>query len=418
MTARISPAQARRIALAAQGLAKERPTGLVTARQVGRTFDRIRLLQIDSVNVLVRSHYLPFFSRLGGYDVDILHRLAGKAPRRMIEYWAHEASYIKPEDFADLRQWQRRHWVGAAGMDPDVVQDLTARILAALASSRGLTARAVADRIGHEETRSTTDWGWNWNAVKRVLEALFEEGLVSAAARTPQFERLYTLTEKVLPAPYEATHRPHPEEAMLRLIEAAARAHGIGTVKCFADYYRVPARAAAGAVQALEADGTLERVQVDGWKADVYLHGDAARPRRVAGRALLSPFDSMVFERQRVEQLFGFRYRIEIYTPAEKRTYGYYVLPFLLGDRLCARVDLKADRSTGRLVVRSAHSEADAPAETAAELAAELAAMAGWLKLDTVAVEDSGDLAAGLGREVARRARGNQNSARHVSHVD
>ncbi|MGW6174620.1 winged helix-turn-helix domain-containing protein [Arthrobacter sp. NPDC055138] len=406
MTARISLVQARRIALAAQGLAKERPTGLVTARQVGRTFDRLRLLQIDSVNVLVRSHYLPFFSRLGGYDVDILHRLAGKAPRRMIEYWAHEASYIKPEDFADLRQWQRRRWVGAAGMDPDVVRDLSARILDALATSRGLTARAVADRIGHEETRAKTDWGWNWNAVKRVLEALFEQGLVSAAARTPQFERLYTLTDRVLPAPHDAGHRPHPEEAMLRLTEAAARAHGIGTVKCFADYFRVPARAAAGAVRALEAAGTLERVEVDGWKGEVYLHAGAARPRRATGRALLSPFDSLVFERQRVERLFDFRYRIEIYTPAAKRTYGYYVLPFLLGDRLCARVDLKADRPAGRLVVRSAHSEVDAPPGTAAELAAELAAMAGWLALDRVAVEDRGDLAAGLAREVAKRAQG------------
>jgi uncharacterized protein YcaQ len=406
MTARISLAQARRIALAAQGLAKERPTGLVTARQVGRTFDRIRLLQIDSVNVLVRSHYLPFFSRLGGYDVDILHRLAGKAPRRMIEYWAHEASYIKPEDFADLRQWQRRRWVGASGMDPVLVQDLTARILDALASSRGLTAREVADRIGHEETRTQTDWGWNWNAVKRVLEALFEQGLVSAAARTPQFERLYTLTDRVLPAPHDAGLRPHPEEAMLRLMEAAARAHGIGTVKCFADYFRVPGRAAAGAVRALEADGRLERVEVDGWKGEVYLHAAAARPRRATGRALLSPFDSLVFERQRVERLFDFRYRIEIYTPAAKRTYGYYVLPFLLGDRLCARVDLKADRPTGRMVVRSAHSEADAPAGTAAELAAELAAMAGWLELDSVVVEDRGDLAAGLAREVGKRAQG------------
>ncbi len=411
MTARISPAQARRIALAAQGLAKERPTGLVTARQVGRTFDRIRLLQIDSVNVLVRSHYLPFFSRLGGYDVDILHRLAGKAPRRMMEYWAHEASYIKPGDFADLRQWQRRRWVGASGMDPDLVQDLTARILDALASSRGLTARAVADRIGHEETKTKTDWGWNWNAVKRVLETLFEQGLVSAAARTPQFERLYTLTERVLPAPHDAGDRPHPEEAMLRLIEAAARAHGIGTLNCFADYFRVPRRAAAGAVRALEADGRLERVEVDGWTGEVFLHAEAARPRRAAGRALLSPFDSLVFERQRVERLFDFRYRIEIYTPAAKRTYGYYVLPFLLGDRLCARVDLKADRSAGRLVVRSAHSEEDAPAGTAAELAAELAAMAGWLELDSVVVEDRGDLAAGLAREVAKRAQGTKTVA-------
>ena len=406
MTARITPSQARRIALAAQGLVQERPTGLVTGRQVGRTFDRLRLLQIDSVNVLVRSHYLPFFSRLGGYDVDILHRFAGKAPRRMMEYWAHEASYIKPQDFADLRQWQRRRWVGAAGMDPALVQDLTAKILGTLASSRGLTARAVAERIGHAAHQPKTDWGWNWNAVKRVLEDLFEQGLVSAAARTPQFERLYTLTERVLPAPHNAQYRPDPEQAMLRLIEAAALAHGIGTVKCFADYFRVPVRAAADAVRTLEAAGKLEAVQVDGWRGDVYLHAEAARPRRATGRALLSPFDSLVFERQRVERLFGFRYRIEIYTPAPKRTYGYYVLPFLLGDRLCARVDLKADRASGRLVVRAAHAEADAPPGTAAELAAELADMAEWLSLDAVVVEERGGLAPALARESAKRPPG------------
>lgn len=411
MTARISPAQARRIALAAQGLAKERPTGLVAARQVGRIFDRLRLVQIDSVNVLARSHYLPFFSRLGSYDTEILHRFAGKSPRRMIEYWAHEASYIKPEDFADLRQWQRRRWVGASNLDPELVRDLSARILNVLATSRGMTARAVADRIGHDEHYPKTDWGWNWNAAKRVLEALFEQGLVSAAARTPQFERLYALTERVLPAPLDAGHRPDPEEAMLRLIEAAAKAHGIGTIKCFADYFRVPLKPATRAVESLHAAGTLEAVQVDGWKANVYLHAGAVRPRHVRARALLSPFDSLVFERQRLERLFGFRYRIEIYTPAPKRIYGYYVLPFLLGDRLSARVDLKADRATGRLLVRAAHAEADASPETAGALSAELSDMAEWLGLESVTVEDRGDLAAALAREVAARRPRNQNTA-------
>lgn len=403
MTARLTLSQARRIALAAQGLAKERPTGPVTIRQVGRTFARLRLLQIDSVNVLVRSHYLPFFSRLGPYDTGIVDRLAGRAPRRMVEYWAHEACYVEPEHFADLRVWQRRNWVGAAGLDPVLRRDLEERILQVLASSRPLTARAVAGRIGHEEEVSRLEWGWNWNAVKRVLEDLFEQGVVSAAGRTAQFERLYAPTPKVLPPGLDPLRLPDREEAMLRLVEAAAAAHGIASARCLADYFRVPVKAAAQAAAVLVGQGALEEVEVQGWPGPRYLHPAAARPRRAGARALLSPFDSLVFERRRLQQLFGFHYRIEIYTPAARRRYGYYVLPFLLGETVCARVDLKADRAAGLLLVRGAYAEPLAPAGTAVELARELELLARWLGLGGVTVQDRGGLAPALAGALGER---------------
>ncbi|MCG2622732.1 winged helix DNA-binding domain-containing protein [Arthrobacter sp. I2-34] len=403
MTAKLTLPQARRIALAAQGLAKERPTRPVTARQVGRTFARVQLLQIDSVNVLVRSHYLPFFSRLGPYDAAIVDRLAGRAPRRLMEYWAHEACYVRPESFADLRVWQRRQWVGAAGLDPLLRRDLEQRILQVLQSSRPLTARQVAARIGHEEDVPKLEWGWNWNAVKRVLEALFEQGVVSAAGRTAQFERLYAPTARVLPPDQDPLRLPDREEAMLRLVEAAAAAHGIGSVRCLADYFRVPVQAAARAAASLAAQGKLEEVEVQGWPGPRYLHPAAARPRRASGRALLSPFDSLVFERRRLQQLFGFHYRIEIYTPAARRRYGYYVLPFLLGEAVCARVDLKADRAAGLLLVRGAYAEPAAPVETAVELARELDLLAQWLGLGGIAVEDRGGLAPALAAALGER---------------
>ncbi|KRE78045.1 MULTISPECIES: winged helix-turn-helix domain-containing protein [Micrococcaceae] len=402
MSATLSLHQARRIALAAQGLHKERPTGPVTSRAVGRTFARLQLVQIDSVNVLVRSHFLPFYSRLGNYDRDILQRMSASHPRRMLEYWAHEASYIRPEHYQDLLLWQKRSWVGASRLDPGLRNDVADRILAVLARSRPMTASELTARIGHVEEKQTTDWGWNWNAVKRVLEHLFEEGLVSAASRTGQFERRYTLTAKVLPRPAEAGGEVDPTAALRRLTEAAARAHGIGSIRCFADYFRTPVKATALAVAHLVEQGRLEPVNVPGWGRDVFRHVEAVLPRRATGRALLSPFDSMVFERRRLLELFGFHYRIEIYTPEPKRRYGYYVLPFLLRDRMVARVDLKADRTGGRLLVRAAFAEPDAPADTAVELAAELRLMSQWLGLPDVEVGPAGDLAARLAHELAR----------------
>ncbi|MCU1518988.1 MAG: hypothetical protein JWQ75_3709 [Pseudarthrobacter sp.] len=415
MAATLSLRQARRIALAAQGLDKGRPTGPVTSRTVGRTFDRLRLVQIHSVNVVSRSHYLPFFSRLGNYDRSILRRMSEKHPRSMMEYWAHEASYIRPEHFLDLVQWQKRKWVGAAAMEPDLREATAGKILAALAGGRAMTAAELTVEIGHVEDRRDENWGWNWNAVKRVLEHLFEAGIISAASRTEQFERRYALTARVLPPGVGGEGTSDPVEAMRRLIDAAAQAHGIGTLRCFADYFRTPIKAAAEAVDHLVGTGRLEPVTVAGWNRKVYRHAEARMPRRAVGRALLSPFDSLVFERRRLEELFGFHYRIEIYTPEPQRRFGYYVLPFLLGDTLVARVDLKADRAAGNLLVRSAYGEPDAPPGTAVELAEELDLMAGWLGLGDVIVSPVGDLAEALavavrGSKGAIRSQGTQAS--------
>jgi uncharacterized protein YcaQ len=403
----LSLKQARRIALAAQGLDKVRPAGPVTARAVGRTFARLQLVQIDSVNVLSRSHYLPFFSRLGNYDRAILQRMAGTHPRRMMEYWAHEASFIRPDHFQDLVLWQSRKWVGAHAMDPELRSGVAERVLEALAAGRPMTAAELTARLGHVEDRTQDNWGWNWNAVKRVLEHLFEAGLISAASRTESFERRYTLTAKVLPArpDADATAAPdagqEPAAALVRLIDAAALAHGIGTLRCFADYFRTPMRASAIAVEHLVDAGRLRPVTVTGWNKPVYRHVEAKLPRTATGRALLSPFDSLVFERRRLEDLFGFHYRIEIYTPEPKRRFGYYVLPFLLRDGIVARVDLKADRANGLLLARAAHAEPGAPADTAVELAAELQLMAEWLELDRIVVSPKGDLAPSLADAVS-----------------
>ncbi|MCB5293948.1 winged helix-turn-helix domain-containing protein [Arthrobacter sp. SO3] len=419
----LSLKQARRIALAAQGLDKVRPAGLVTARAVGRTFARLQLVQIDSVNVLSRSHYLPFFSRLGNYDRDILQRMAGNHPRRMMEYWAHEASFIRPDHFPDLLLWQSRKWVGAHSMDSELRSGVSARVLEALAAGRPMTAAELTARLGHVEDRQQDNWGWNWNAVKRVLEHLFEAGLISAASRTDSFERRYTLTARVLPERLPAgpdaarvgaaaavgaagaDPDSDPAAALARLIDAAAQAHGIGTLRCFADYFRTPMRASAIALDHLVDTGRLLPVKVSGWNKTVFRHAEARLPRAATGRALLSPFDSMVFERRRLEDLFGFRYRIEIYTPEPKRRFGYYVLPFLLRDGIVARVDLKADRTNGLLLARAAHAEPGAPADTAVELAAELELMAGWLELDRVVVSPKGDLAPALADAVSGAGR-------------
>ncbi|WP_426996356.1 winged helix-turn-helix domain-containing protein [Pseudarthrobacter sp. N5] len=369
----------------------------MTSRTVGRTFAQLRLVQIDSVNVVSRSHFLPFFSRLGDYDRSILERMAGRHPRRMMEYWAHEASFIRPEHFQDLLMWQNRKWVGAGTMDPVLREGVAGQILEALAMGRPMTATELTARLGHVEDRQRANWGWNWNAVKRVLEHLFEEGLVSAASRTEQFERRYALTASVLPGSGAwVENAGDPSVAMHRLIDAAARAHGIGTVKCFADYFRTPVKAAAGSVQYLMGRGRLVPVTVKGWDRPLYRHADAKLPRAATGRALLSPFDSLVFERRRLEELFGFHYRIEIYTPQPKRQFGYYVLPFLLRDSIVARVDLKADRAGSRLLAKASHVEPDAPADTAVELAAELTLMAKWLGLDSVVVYPEGNLAGAL----------------------
>lgn len=403
----ITAAAARRITLAAQGFGRNRPTGRVTMRQLAGMIDRIGLLQIDSVNVLARAHLMPLYSRFGPYDPALIDRATRRHPRRLVEYWAHEASLIPPET-RRLLAWRMRRtgkeaWrsVRAAAERPD----LLARLETEIAANGPLTGSEVAIRFAEDGVKAGDEWGWNWSPVKSGLEYLFWSGRITSAGRTEQFERLYDLPERVIPglpegwvdeAIAEAPGHPSEAEQITELVAIAARALGIGTARCLRDYFRLPAAEAAVAVETLVGQGRLLPVECEAFREVAYLHPEARKSRRITGRALLSPFDPLVFERRRTEQLFGFRYRLEIYVPEKKREHGYYVLPFLLNERLVARTDLKADRAAGALIVRSAWAEEDAPPETAAELAGELELMADWLGLDRIEVEPNGDLAADL----------------------
>ena len=390
---RLSPLQARRIALAAQGFTRARPAS-VTSRHLNATIARLGFFQIDSVNVLQRAQYLPLYSRMGPYDPELIHRAAGRAPRRLFEYWAHEAALVDVRFWPALR-FRMEDPVGLWGGPRRLAEEkpeLVARVLDDVRTSGPLTARDIE----HDVERTRDQWGWNWSEAKQALEYLFYTGQVTAARRNSQFERVYDVPERVLPPDVLAQPPLDPEQAHLELVRHAARALGVGTVQCFRDYFRLKPEPTQRAVATLLETGEVEPAEIVGWKRPAYLHADAVRPRSVRARALLSPFDPLIFERTRTERLFGFRYRIEIYVPAEKRVHGYYVLPFLLGDRLVARVDLKADRPGGVLLVQAAHAEPKAPVETAEELAGELVQLAGWLGLDQVRVAGGGDLSPAL----------------------
>ncbi|GAA2489597.1 winged helix-turn-helix domain-containing protein [Terrabacter carboxydivorans] len=397
-TRSLTRGQARRVALAAQGFLDPRPEPFAaTMRHVQRVVDRVGVVQIDSVNVLARSQYLPFFSRLGPYDTTLLDRARDRAPRRLVEYWAHEASLVPPQtwpllDFR-MRAAAEKAWGGMRRIlqeRPDYVDLVRAEV-----EARGpMTAREAEVALAHDQPRRTDHWGWNWSEVKQALEYLFWAGQISSVGRTTQFERRYAALAVTAPPSLRAawTERPGPEadpERYLELVRIAARAHGVGTELCLADYFRIRREDARPAIARLVAEGELIPVTVPGWKP-AWLHAEARLPRRVHAEALLSPFDSLVWQRERIHALWDFHYRLEIYTPVEKRVHGYYVLPFLHGDGLVARCDLKADRAAGVLRCHRVTWEPGAPPEARAALLANLESMASWLGLGRV------DLPAGL----------------------
>jgi uncharacterized protein YcaQ len=394
----LSRAQARRIALVAQGFRDPRHT-VPTMRTFSRTLERTGVLQVDSVNVLQRAHYMPLFSRMGPYDVGMLKRASEQKPRRMVEYWAHVQAFMpvdlwpvmhhRMESFRESPRWGA--WLQT---NPGLVDQVRAQVQERGAS----TARDLDDG----QPRRKVDWGWNWSEARKALDYLYLAGDLAIAGRNAQFEPIYDLPERVLPAAVLDAPVPDVLEATKELIRRASRSHGVATVRCLVDYYRLHLQSGAGtkaaqlAIDELVEDGELLPVTIEGWKRPAWQHRDAALPRKVEARALLSPFDPVVWERERTEHIFDFHYRIEIYVPEPKRQFGYYVLPFLLGDQIVGRVDLKADRKDGRLLVKAAYAERGAPPETAEELAAELRDLASWLGLDDIVVHPKGDLAPAL----------------------
>lgn len=392
----LSVAQARRVALAAQGFLDKRHAA-PTMRTFQRTLERTGVLQVDSVNVLQRAHFMPLYSRMGPYDVDMLRRAAEQKPRRVVEYWAHVQAFM-PVELWPVMQHRMDDYRAKRGKWGFVQADdeLEASLLAELTDRGASTARDLDDGL----PRAKDNWGWNWSKTRRVLDYLYTSGQVAIAGRNSQFEIRYDLPERVIPAAVLAQPTPSLADANRELVRRAARSHGVATVQDLRDYYRMSVAETATAVAELVEAGELLPATVEGWKRPAYLHAEARLPRRVNARALLSPFDPVVWERARTEALFDFFYRIEIYVPAELRVHGYYVLPFLLRDRIVARVDLKADRKAGLLLVKGAYAEPGAPDDTVEELAAELRQLADWLGLGPVVIEPRGDLAPALAAAV------------------
>jgi len=388
----LSVDQARRIALAAQGFARPKTAERSNWRRIGQAIDTMGLLQIDSVNVLIRSHYMPAFSRIGPYERPSLDRRAWKRrDRALFEYWAHEASLL-PLELHPLFRWRMERAARLQGIYGGLAKfardrkDYVAAVLNEVRDRGPVSARdlsAPGERTG--------PW-WGWHDGKIVLEYLFWAGQVTTATRRG-FERVYDLPERVIPPEILALPTPSEADAQRELVRLAIQSMGIATAGDLRDYFRLPLAGARRAIAELVEEGALVPASVEGWKREAFLDPEAAWPKRGQGTALLSPFDPLVWERSRTERLFGFRYRIEIYTPAPKRQYGYYVLPFLYRGRLVARVDLKADRQAKVLRVLAAHGEGRGCTGAASEgLAAELVSLAQWLGLDGVTVGERGDL--------------------------
>ncbi|MGN6502240.1 MAG: winged helix-turn-helix domain-containing protein [Pseudolysinimonas sp.] len=392
----LSAAAARRVALAAQGFGRPRPDAVGT-RQLNLALQRLQVLQLDSVNVLERSHYLPLFARLGPYDKSLLDRLTFRRGGPYLEYWAHEAALIPVEDWALFRFRMRfwRDWMDAKMPDWFQAHDATLTHLKSELAARGPLPASAFER---EAERARGPW-WDWDEVKRGLERLFRVGELVSAGRTG-FERVYALPEQVLPA--EVLEREVPEEeAKYELMRRSAIAHGIGTLNDLADYFRIKPTRARAALERLVDEGQVRPVTVPGWGKPAYLHTDARIPRRIETAALLSPFDPVVWERDRALRMFGFHYRIEIYTPAHKRVYGYYTLPLLIDDQLVGRIDLKNDRQNKVLRVQSAWRETGHTVDVS-RVVPVLQEIAGWQGCDAIEVVDRGDLARELASELGQ----------------
>jgi uncharacterized protein YcaQ len=392
----LTTGEARRIALAAQGFGGPRE-GPVGCRQLTRLVDRLGVIQIDSVNVVSRTHYLPAFSRLGAYPRALLEEIAWGKKRPLFEYWAHEASLL-PVENQPLFRWRMQDAQQGVGIWRGVAKFLRER--------RDFVDK-VRDEIADRGPMSASDlemgqkgaggW-WGWSEAKRAVECLFWAGELTTATRRGTFERVYGLPEKVLPKAVWEAPTPSRDHAQRQLYRIAARAMGIGTERDLRDYFRMPVEGAKARIAELVEAGDLLPVTVKGWREPAYLDPAARWARKIEAAALLSPFDNLIWFRDRTERMFGVRVRLEIYVPAEKRQHGYYVLPFLEGDALTARVDLKSDRKAGVLIVQSAHAEPWAGPATPVKLAAELRRMAGWLGLEGLRVEGRGDLAETLAR--------------------
>jgi uncharacterized protein YcaQ len=389
MKEKISLAMARRIALAAQGFADPRPNGTPDRRHLGRVLARTGLLQIDSVSAVVRAHYMPLYSRLGPYPLALLDNAAVTRNRKVFEYWAHEASFLPVETYP-LMRWRMERAERGEEMYNGLAKWGRERAAYIEDIYREVVERGPIAASALEGQKGSGGW-WGWSDAKRAFEWLFWAGRITTASRRG-FVRLYDLPERVLPPATLDLPVPSPEDAHRELLRISARAHGVATAADLRDYFRLSPADIKGRIEELVEAGDLLPVTVEGWSKPAYLHKDARFPRKIKARALLAPFDPVVFERARTERLFDFRYRIEIYIPAEKRQYGYYVLPFLLGERIVARIDLRADRPAGVLRVHAAYAEPGAPPQTAAELFEELQLMQGWLGLERIEVTPAGDL--------------------------
>ncbi|MBS3649271.1 YcaQ family DNA glycosylase [Pseudaminobacter sp. 19-2017] len=394
MKEKISLALARRIAVAAQGLAEPRPAGPITRRHLTKVLDRLGLLQIDSVSAVVRAHYMPLFSRLGPYPMSLLDDAASPGRKRaLFEYWAHEASLLP------LEAWPLMRWrMERASRNEEIYGGL-----ARWAEANGRMINEIYRRVADNGPTAASDidgakgkggW-WGWSDEKHAFEWLFWAGRLTTAARRG-FERLYDVPERVIPGKVLNLPEPAPADAHRELLRLAARALGIATASDLRDYYRLSPSDMKGRIEELVESGDILPVSVEGWRQQAYLYAGARLKRKVEARALLAPFDPLVWERARAERLFDFRYRIEIYTPAEKRQYGYYVMPFLLGDTVVARIDLRADRPTGVLRAMAAYAEPGAPRHTAETLAGELDTMRAWLGLERLEILPAGDLGPAL----------------------